>query len=117
MIYRSLANSFAKITSLLNSAGTLWVFALMFLICADIVARAGFKSGRGLVGCGDGDPVAEAAQKVEEDGRRTGRDPDPGVAPPARRDDVVGTGRGFTEQVREALGRRRRQARRRRGFK
>ena len=44
MIYRSLASSFAKITSLLNSAGTLWVFALMFLICADIIARAGFNA-------------------------------------------------------------------------
>ena len=44
MIYRSLASSFAKVTSLLNSAGTLWVFALMFLICADIIARAGFNA-------------------------------------------------------------------------
>ncbi|MDG2034132.1 MAG: TRAP transporter large permease subunit [Rhodospirillales bacterium] len=43
-IYRSLADSFAKLTSLFNSAGTLWVFALMFLICADIIARAGFDA-------------------------------------------------------------------------
>ena len=39
-VYRSLADFFARLTSLSNSAGTLWVFALMFLICADIIARA-----------------------------------------------------------------------------
>ena len=42
--YRSLADLFAKLTSICNSAGTLWVFALMFLICADIIARAGFNA-------------------------------------------------------------------------
>lgn len=27
----------------LNSIGTIWIFALMFLICADVVARSGFN--------------------------------------------------------------------------
>ncbi len=44
VVYRSLADSFARLTSLFNSAGTLWIFALMFLICADIIARAGFDA-------------------------------------------------------------------------
>ena len=30
---------FARVASAMNSAGTLWVFCLMFLICADIFAR------------------------------------------------------------------------------
>ncbi|MDP7624499.1 MAG: TRAP transporter large permease subunit [Rhodospirillales bacterium] len=38
--YRRLANIFTRTISILNSVGTLWVFALMFLICADIIARA-----------------------------------------------------------------------------
>ena len=41
--YRSLADLFAKLASVLNGAGTIWVFALMFLICADIIARAAFN--------------------------------------------------------------------------
>jgi len=32
----------ARLTSVLNSAGTFWVFCLMFLICADVVARGAF---------------------------------------------------------------------------
>jgi len=33
---------FGKFTSLANSAGTLWVFCLMFLICADVIGLAVF---------------------------------------------------------------------------
>jgi C4-dicarboxylate transporter DctM subunit len=41
--YRGLTNLFAQLTSITNSAGTIWVFALMFLICADIIFRSGFN--------------------------------------------------------------------------
>lgn len=43
-VYRRLANLFVQLTSICNSAGTIWVFGLMFLICADIIARAGFSA-------------------------------------------------------------------------
>ena len=33
---------FPWLTSLLNSLGTVWIFALMFLICADIAGRTLF---------------------------------------------------------------------------
>src|SRR5512134_1213963 len=33
---------FATLITLLNAAGVVWVFALMFLICADITARTVF---------------------------------------------------------------------------
>lgn len=36
--------AYARLTSWLNGAGTIWVFALMFLICADIAGRALFNS-------------------------------------------------------------------------
>jgi C4-dicarboxylate transporter, DctM subunit len=42
--YRGLVDLFAKLISILNSAGTLWIFALMFLICADIIGRAAFNA-------------------------------------------------------------------------
>jgi C4-dicarboxylate transporter, DctM subunit len=42
--YRGLVNLFAKLISILNSAGTVWIFALMFLICADIIGRAAFNA-------------------------------------------------------------------------
>lgn len=43
-LYRGLVNQFAKVASVLNSAGTIWIFALMFLICADIIGRAAFNA-------------------------------------------------------------------------
>jgi C4-dicarboxylate transporter DctM subunit len=43
-VYRSLVNLFIKLTSVCNSAGSVWIFGLMFLICADIIARAGFSA-------------------------------------------------------------------------
>jgi C4-dicarboxylate transporter, DctM subunit len=42
--YRGLVDLFAKLISILNSAGTVWIFALMFLICADIIGRAAFNA-------------------------------------------------------------------------
>ena len=42
--YQSLVGLFIKLTSLFNSAGSVWIFGLMFLICADIIARAGFNA-------------------------------------------------------------------------
>ena len=41
---RRLAGLFEKLTALMNSAGTLWVFFLVFLICADIFARWAFNA-------------------------------------------------------------------------
>ena len=35
---------YTKLISLMNSVGTLWVFAIMFFILADIIARSGFNS-------------------------------------------------------------------------
>jgi C4-dicarboxylate transporter DctM subunit len=35
---------FGRLISLANGAGVVWIFALMFLICADIVARTAFDS-------------------------------------------------------------------------
>lgn len=43
-LYRDLVNQFANLISVLNSAGTIWIFALMFLICADIIGRAAFNA-------------------------------------------------------------------------
>ena len=43
-VYQGLASLFVKLTSVCNSAGTVWIFGLMFLICADIIARAGFSA-------------------------------------------------------------------------
>ena len=37
------AVAFARLTSVLNSAGTFWVFCLTFLICADVIARGVFN--------------------------------------------------------------------------
>ncbi len=44
---------FVRLTSLTNSAGTLWIFALTFLICADVAARNFFNS-----------PISGAAEMV-----------------------------------------------------
>ena len=35
---------FGRVISLMNGAGVVWIFALMFLICADIIARTLFDS-------------------------------------------------------------------------
>lgn len=35
---------FGRLISLMNGAGVVWIFALMFLICADIIGRAVFDS-------------------------------------------------------------------------
>lgn len=35
--------AFERFLMVLNSIGTIWIFALMFLICADVVARSGFN--------------------------------------------------------------------------
>ncbi len=43
-VYQGLAGLFVRLTSITNSAGTIWIFGLMFLICADIIARAGFNA-------------------------------------------------------------------------
>ena len=34
---------FDRVLMLLNSIGSIWIFVLMFLICADVVARSGFN--------------------------------------------------------------------------
>jgi C4-dicarboxylate transporter, DctM subunit len=39
-----LADGFAALTSWMNGLGTFWVFCLMFLICADIIARGAFNA-------------------------------------------------------------------------
>ncbi|MCZ6763556.1 MAG: TRAP transporter large permease subunit, partial [Alphaproteobacteria bacterium] len=41
---RLINNLFVKLIALMNSAGTVWVFFLMFLICADIIARAVYNA-------------------------------------------------------------------------
>jgi C4-dicarboxylate transporter, DctM subunit len=41
--FRRFSNFVTILSSLMNSVGSLWVFALMFLICADIIARAAFN--------------------------------------------------------------------------
>ena len=41
--FQFFARAFARLIALMNSAGTLWVFFLMFLICADIIGRAVFN--------------------------------------------------------------------------
>ena len=47
------ATTFAKLVGALNAAGVVWVFALMFLICADIAARTLFD-----------DPIAGVTEMV-----------------------------------------------------
>lgn len=39
VVYRG----FERFLMVLNSIGTIWIFVLMFLICADVVARSGFN--------------------------------------------------------------------------
>ena len=41
---RPLANLVTFIASWMNSAGTIWVFGIMFLICADVIARGWFNA-------------------------------------------------------------------------
>ena len=43
-VFRRPDRVFALFTSGMNSLGTFWVFCLMFLICADVVARMAFDS-------------------------------------------------------------------------
>lgn len=38
-----LYRAFERVVMVLNSIGTIWIFALMFLICADVVLRSGFN--------------------------------------------------------------------------
>ncbi len=42
--FRHFADLFTGLTSLSNSIGSVWVFGLMFLICADVIARGAFNS-------------------------------------------------------------------------
>jgi len=41
---RDPAHLYAVLTSALNSIGTIWIFCLMCMICADIVARSFFNA-------------------------------------------------------------------------
>ena len=38
-----LGRAFATLVTWLNAAGVMWIFALMFLITADIIGRAAFN--------------------------------------------------------------------------
>jgi tripartite ATP-independent transporter DctM subunit len=42
-LFRRFSAVFSQFTSLMNSVGTLWVFAIMFFICADIISTQGFN--------------------------------------------------------------------------
>ena len=41
--WRRSTDFFAHLISAMNSAGTLWVFAIMFMVCADIIATNAFR--------------------------------------------------------------------------
>lgn len=43
-IFQRLAALFTRFISVTNSVGSVWIFALMFLICADIIARAALNA-------------------------------------------------------------------------
>jgi len=43
-VFQSFANFYARLISISNSIGSIWIFGLMFLICADVIARGGFDA-------------------------------------------------------------------------
>lgn len=42
--FQSFAYFYTRLISITNSIGSIWIFGLMFLICADVIARGGFDS-------------------------------------------------------------------------
>ena len=43
-VFQSFAHFYARLISITNSIGSIWIFGLMFLICADVIARGAFDS-------------------------------------------------------------------------
>ena len=43
-VFQSFAYFYARLISITNSIGSIWIFGLMFLICADVIARGAFDT-------------------------------------------------------------------------
>ena len=42
-IFQSFASFYTRLISITNSIGSIWIFGLMFLICADVISRSAFN--------------------------------------------------------------------------